>query len=196
MPTGLSALPTALDAAGRSLGAVCRDLLGQAAAQGNLRRTLSPLLLRGMVHAARGRLRYVPNVHPGSVAPSDGPCARRNQGGAWQRARPARKGSEGDSQSFRQGTHHERGNGSGHRHGGRACVRHRSHMDRQAGWRHHRYGRKDSDHRQDRGPVGDLHVLGQQRARSRRAPAWPVRASAPSPRWPSRGARSSARLSR
>jgi hypothetical protein len=32
--TETSTLPMALDAAGRSLGGVCRDLLGQAAARG------------------------------------------------------------------------------------------------------------------------------------------------------------------
>jgi hypothetical protein len=33
-PPGTSTLPMALDAAGRGLGAVCRDLLSQAAAGG------------------------------------------------------------------------------------------------------------------------------------------------------------------
>ena len=58
-----STLPMALDAAGRSLGTVCLDLLRQAAARG-IQGELCPRATRGYFHAAKGGLRYVPNVHP------------------------------------------------------------------------------------------------------------------------------------
>jgi hypothetical protein len=44
----------------------------------------------------------------------------------------ATKGSAGDSQSFGNGVDHERRSSGHHGHGGRASVRHRSDVDRQA----------------------------------------------------------------